>query len=602
MCGIFGHIGYIEQSKVKHCTNTLTHRGPDSFGIYHKDEFTFGHRRLAILDLSESGQQPMPYLKERYWTVFNGEIYNFLEIKKKLETFGYKFYTQSDTEVVLAAYDKWQEKCLNKFNGMWALAIYDTKKKELFISRDRFGKKPLFYTKYNNSFAFASEMKALTPLLKNIKIDQNTLNSKDTSYESTENTLIKNIKRFPAGHYGVYKNNNLTINKYWDTLDNLIEVPDTYEKQCEMFSGLFRDSCKIRMRSDVPIGTALSGGLDSSAVISTVGDIAKTGGERLADNWQNAFVASYPGADIDETKYARIVTEYLGINFNSVVINPTEYIDQLPKFYYNFEEIFYACPIPFIATYKAMREKGIVVTLDGHGADELFGGYEFDQIKLLNSINNPIKQKKILDVMYSQQINSRQFNRLPKKSTLLIKSIIKNLYKKNNSGYEQKISDPFNKILYSSSHKTVLPTLLRNYDHYSMANGIEIRMPFMDHRIIAFALSLPWESKLRNGYNKSIVRDSVKHLLPKEIVYRKTKIGFNPPLIEWMQGPMKNYLLDTINSDNFKNSNLIDSIKLKNDINDVINNKNTNFKQAKDTWTYLSRYFWEQYFFNKINK
>ena len=326
MCGIFGHIGFIDKSKAEYCINTLAHRGPDGFGLHHTNEITLGHRRLSILDLSESGRQPMSYANGRYFITYNGEIYNFLEIKNELKNHGYIFTSESDTEVILAAFDKWQENCLNKFNGMWAFAIWDTKKQELFIARDRFGKKPLFYVIAGKIFAFASEMKALAPLLSKIEVNEKIINTKDTAYEQAADSLIKGIRHFPAASFGIYKNGRLEIKKYWDTLDHHVEVPQSYEAQKEMFRNLFLDACRIRMRSDVPIGTALSGGLDSSSVISVVADIGKKGGERLADNWQNAFVASYPGAVIDETKYAKIVAGHLDIAFNPVKIDPKYFI------------------------------------------------------------------------------------------------------------------------------------------------------------------------------------------------------------------------------------------------------------------------------------
>src|SRR3989339_163878 len=206
MCGIFGHIGHIDKNLALKCTNTLKHRGPDGFGLHHTNDFCFGHRRLSILDLSVLGKQPMSYADNRYFITFNGEIYNFLEIKKELISRGYKFKSESDTEIILASFMEWREKCLDKFNGMWAIGIWDNKNKELFLSRDRFGKKPLFYNQQNQDLTFASEMKAITPLLPIIEVNYELIKGKVFNYEHTPECLIKDIKRFPAGHFGFFKN------------------------------------------------------------------------------------------------------------------------------------------------------------------------------------------------------------------------------------------------------------------------------------------------------------------------------------------------------------------------------------------------------------
>lgn len=610
MCGIFGYIGYIDKNLAKKCTNTLAHRGPDGFGLHHTDNFCFGHRRLAILDLSEKGKQPMSYANDRYWITYNGEIYNFLEIKNELTKKGYKFFSETDTEVILAAFTEWKEKCLKKFNGMWAFAIWDNVNKKLFLSRDRFGKKPLFFSQIENNFIFASEMKAITPLLKNIEPNLKLIKGKMFAYEHTEECLIKNIKRFPAGHFGYYKNEKLHIKKYWNTLDHLIKIPKSYEDQLAMFQELFLDACKIRMRSDVPIGTALSGGLDSSAVISSLAHIGKRGGERLSANWQNAFIASFPGSILDEVKYAKKVTDNIGINPHIIQINPEKYIKKLNNFFYLFEEIYNTSPIPFIVTYEAMRKNKIIVTLDGHGADELFGGYGFD---ILNAFDNSkwhsIKSLEMLSAYYGIAINnSGQFRKLPPKSIYAIKSLIKKILgKSSNQLTSGNVShknwdslDCLNKILYNSTHETTLPTLLRNYDRYSMINGVEIRMPFMDHRIVSFAFSLPWTSKIKNGFTKSIIRDSLSDFMPKKIAYRKTKIGFNSPIIDWIKGPLKPFLFDIVNSSSFLNSNYIDSKTIKGKIENTIKDPNATFTMGMDIWKSLSPYLWEQSFLKKV--
>ncbi|MFZ0928850.1 MAG: asparagine synthase (glutamine-hydrolyzing), partial [Syntrophobacteraceae bacterium] len=387
MCGIFGFRGKIEQELGLKCLRTLAHRGPDGEGIYQTDGIFLGHRRLAILDLSERGKQPMSYAEGRYWITFNGEIYNFVELKKDLAAKGYRFKSESDTELVLAAYVEWGEKCLDKFNGMWAFAIWDGEKKELFLSRDRFGKKPLFYSFINGDFVFASEMKAIAPLLE--RIEPNTDIILDSScmfrYESTDKCLIKGIKRFPGGNYGRLKDGKLGLVEYWNTLDNIVDVPSTYEEQTERVRELFLDACMIRMRSDVPIGTALSGGLDSSAVFCALNHLsANQSGDRVARDWQHAFCASFPGTPLDEVEWAKKVAAHCGAKIDIIEIDPIKYLESFLDHTYLFEELYIVPHIPFVATYKEMRNHGVVVTIDGHGSDELFGGYHFDYLDILS--------------------------------------------------------------------------------------------------------------------------------------------------------------------------------------------------------------------------
>ncbi|MBM9614407.1 asparagine synthase (glutamine-hydrolyzing) [Desulfobulbus rhabdoformis] len=610
MCGIFGYLGNITDELARTCTDRMAHRGPDDSGLWQDVGITLGHRRLAILDLSEQGKQPMSYGEDRYWITFNGEIYNFIELRGILKKDGYSFRSDSDTEVILAAYIRWGESCLEKFNGMWALAIWDRQEKELFLSRDRFGKKPLFYTALPNGFAFASEMKALFPLLNAVR--PNIALVKDHSrifrYEATDECVIKGIKRFPAGYYGRVRDDRFSLERYWCTLDHLIKAPSRYEEQVEMFRELFMDACRIRMRSDVPIGTALSGGLDSSATISAVADISQhQPGTRLSSDWQHAFVASFPGTPLDETEYAKMVTDHLGIEATFLDIDPLKALDRLSEYFYLFEDLYITSPIPFMLTYGAMREHGVKVTLDGHGADECFGGYRFDFIEALADAGcNFHKAKMVLDTYYdSFSADALRHNaELPAKPRFWLRYQAKRflsllLKRKGQSSLyihhpEYGRLDNLTTLLHQRTHETILPTLLRNYDRYSMANGVEIRMPFMDHRIVSLAFSLPWTSKIRNGYSKVIIRDAASGLMPKKVAYRKSKIGFNSPIVQWMQGPLKQFLLDTINSQTFKTSNLVESDEVATLIKKVIYDPKALFTDGEKAWTKFSPYLWEQ--------
>lgn len=616
MCGIFGVINKkIDIDLATKCLNTIVHRGPDSDGIWQEDGVTLGHRRLSILDLSDNGKQPMAYANGRYMLVFNGEIFNFIEIKKELTDIGYLFSSESDSEVIIAAYDKWGENCVNRFNGMWSFLLWDREEKKLFMSRDRYGVKPLYYTVINeadNAYAFASEMKELMPLITNPHANEEIVMDakRIVYYESTDECVIKEIKRFPAGCNGVLDKNGLKITRYYNTLDHIMDVPESYEEQVEMMRELFLDACKIRMRSDVTIGTALSGGLDSSATICAMAHLSKNSTERMSDDWQHAFVATFPGTTMDESMYAKKVTDYLGINSTFVEINPLNALGKLDDFVYKFEDVYLTSPIPMMLLYGALRENGTIVTIDGHGADELFGGYTFDFIHALDDAKTKEERDMILtayiDSFPHDESNIGLNASKNKVYFTYLKRCLKDRIKKASTASYMKVRaeedprykkfDSLNKILYASSHETILPTLLRNYDRYSMASSVEIRMPFMDYRVVEFAMSIGFRSKLHGGYSKSIVRDAMAPFMPKDIAYRKTKIGFNTPIVEWMQGPLKEYFMDKINSADFANCSYINQDKVKSEVLNVINNPSATFADGEKAWSDFYPYLWETSF------
>ena len=612
MCGIFGTFRInISEEKIIECVDKLQHRGPDGRGIWKDELCGLAHRRLAILDLSDAGKQPMASESERYFIVYNGEIYNFIELQEELRLLGYHFRSNTDTEVVLNAYIEWKEKCLDKFNGMWAFAIYDRYKKRIFLSRDRFGVKPLFYAKVGEGIAFASEMKAIIPILS--KITPNYKILKDINqyfnYEATETCLLNEVNRLPAGHYAYVDTTGICIKRWWKTLENLMQIPNKYEEQIEAFRNLFLDACKVRMRSDVAIGTALSGGLDSSATICAMADIIKKGvDERVNSDFQHAFIAAFPKTMLDETSYARQVTDYLGIDSTEVIIDPIKGLNKLSAYIYNFEDIYITSPVPMMQLYGQVKKNGVTVTLDGHGADELFGGYTNDMIYALLDVG--------VDRRLIRQILETYFGMIPEAiggksqsyGKRYIDFMIRHLAKKilNVPTWDRLIDREcredfeklghFEKVLYNSVHTTILPTLLRNYDRYSMSSGVEIRMPFLDYRLVQFAFSISWKAKLHGGYSKSIIRDALKGIMPMGIVERKSKIGFNTPIVEWMKGPWKEWLCDTVESTDFKQSNIINARRTRVAIEQVIYGDNATFSEGEKAWEMLMPYLWEKHF------
>ncbi|HXH17510.1 MAG TPA: asparagine synthase (glutamine-hydrolyzing) [Chitinophagales bacterium] len=612
MCGILGLMpASADLNFFTRSLDLLVHRGPDGRGVWQDGDgkVILGHRRLSILDLSDAGFQPMH--NERYAIIHNGEIYNFREIRTELEKKGHLFKSQTDTEVILEAYARWGADCLQKFNGMWAFAIWDKKEKTLFLARDRFGKKPLFYAFAGDAFVFGSEMKALVPFLPKVNLSKDFQWMRDNvfAYEPTEKCLIEGITRFPSAHYGIYRNGKLTTVKYWDTHAHLHSVPRNYSRQVEEFRDLFLDACKIRLRSDVPVGTALSGGVDSSATIAGIKQAAKLTAEPPSVTWQNAFIASMPGSPLDETSYAKKVCAYLKIQPHVIEINPEEGIKSLEEYLYHFEELYITSPVPMVQTYRAERNSGVYVSIDGHGADELFSGYDTfllnafwdcglnphaisSILKTYRGIVPPFPQFKVKEVGirdYFQRVSG----------SFKFKDFIPHIGREIKKAFEQN-SNGFNRALYHLFHTANLPTLLRNYDRYSMMSGVEIRMPFLDHRVVAYCFSIPWTSKIRNGYTKALLRDAMAPFLPREIMYRKYKMGFQTPIVDWLKGAWKNYFLELVNSKDFKETGIIQAADVKAKIENVINNENATYREGEQAYASLQPYLWEKFVFRKF--
>ena len=575
MCGIGGIIGKRSKSSANKIINKLSHRGPDSNDFWISDNndypITLCHTRLSIIDLTNYGSQPFFSNDKRYILVFNGEIFNFLELKEELEKKGCVFRTKTDTEVLLQGLIlegiDFQLKC----NGMWAFCLWDRKLNKAILSRDRFGIKPLYFSfKNSNTFIFGSEMKAITPFLdsitpsKNINLFMRNL----FNYEATDECVISDIKKLKSGHYLIFDNGSITINKYWNTLDHLIFKNDSYLNQVEEWKSLFLDSVSLRMRSDVPIGSALSGGLDSSSIVSAMALIEKENDEkRISKDWQHIFCSSYPGSEIDETSWAKRVAEDLSLPLNQIILKNSDLNYSMEDAMARVEDPFLTMPHPMLNTYRRIKSQGISVTLDGHGADELFSGYGHISYAIANAKSfEKIRELIAIDKSTSSGVFSANEKRVKRNWVRhSIKNIIKSSYYKSysllsNSSKDffspYRISpihfaegikehpaylemDAFSQVLFEIFHYSILPTLLRNYDKYSMANGVEIRMPFMDWRLVCKTFSLPMSSKIGGGYTKRIQRDSMKNILLDSIRLRRDKIGWNAPAQDWFRNELK---------------------------------------------------------------
>jgi len=635
LCGITGIWNLnrqpVEASHLEAFNNSLFHRGPDGAGTYLINDVGLGlaHRRLSILDLSDAGKQPMSFTDESLVITFNGEIYNFIELREELKAKGYVFITNTDTEVILAAFKEWGKNCLERFNGMWAFAIWDKNKKELFLSRDRYGIKPLYYCyKPGKIFAFASESLAfgyLNGFNKNFNKANVSHGIINPFYlEAIGETIYEQINKLKPGHYiSVSLNEKPVERRWWNTAKRLQSVSDDYENQVKDFFELFTDACKLRLRSDVPIGIALSGGLDSSAVYSTVKLIAASHEKllNLPSNWQTAFIASFPGTSMDEKEYAdEVISYYKG---DACYIYPEEkniaqdLVNQTKA-----EDFIFLSPPVVHSIYREMRNNGIKVSLDGHGADEMLFGYPDMIYEWASTEKNEEAALQLSHTWYQIMGSENQglLRHIPTKSEIRSKSFASKLYnnltpsslktyyrkiqhkkigrnsmlpffreyKNHWQGIPHKNFDTAFNISYRRFHYDFLPTMLRNWDRASMQHGVEIRMPFLDWRIVSFVFSLPGSSKVRNGFSKSIVRSAFKDKLPQNIVERKNKIGINAPMIEWLNGPLNTFLLDAVNSKSFLESDIWNGYLVKSEIEKLCLNKSWNQSSSNRYWPFIN--------------
>jgi asparagine synthase (glutamine-hydrolysing) len=544
---------------------------------------------LAIIDLSAAGRQPMLSSDRRFVISYNGEIFNYLELRSELEREGEQFTTTSDTEVLLLGYRRYGAAFFSRCNGMWACAIWDTLSKELFLSRDRFGQKPLFYLETRDGVLFASEMKALYPFLASVQPSASFRKMCDRlmEYESTSDCLVEGIRRFPAGSHARYVDRKLRFQQYWTESDWEYDVPSRYGDQVDEFQTLFLDACRIRMRADVPVATALSGGVDSTAVVCGVREVARRSGDS-AKFIRRAFVSSVPGSALDEARDAEEVAKYANIPLTVIPVDPNRAASQLERDLYMFEEVYLTLPSPMMQTYASMRDAGVYVTVDGHGADELLAGYPSSVLRCgFPAFSQWAKLARLYDDLnprgeYAGANRPRNIGvALAFEAAQALKSLV-NFSKR----------DPLSRHLKSLTQSSILPTLLRNYDRYSMASGVEVRMPFLDHRIVSFCLSLPWTSIVSTTVNKRILRDAVVGFSLESKIRRVKKIGWNAPAYQWLTGPLKPYIEGVIGSAEFKGSDLIDPSSVERRFSRLWKSCSPSFLDAEAAWTAIAPHLW----------
>jgi asparagine synthase (glutamine-hydrolysing) len=548
MCGIAGIItsqpALLSAQRLKQMTNALAHRGPDgeAFWINNSQTTGFGHRRLSIIDLSPTGAQPMHYAS-RYTIVYNGEIYNYIELRTTLQQKGYAFHTQSDTEVILASYDCYKKDCLKHFDGMFAFAIWDQQEQEFFAARDRFGEKPFYFYKDDHQFVFASEMKALWAAGINKQVDGEMLyNYLTLGYTlnpaNQQQTFYTGIHKLPAGNYLEYRSHQLTVKKYWQIESNTIVRSE--QDAVTQFNSLFQTSIKRRLRSDVPLGTSLSGGLDSSTVLA-----------HIHQPGCKTFSAVFPGFKNDESVAIRTVSENFGVENIQVQPGENRFITDFEKICHHQEEPFQSASIAAqFYVYQLARKHQVPVLLDGQGADEILAGYHkyyhwyWQQLyrsdkKALHHEMQAAREKGIAEPWGWQNKLAATFPQLAgwylkqRADNHDLSRDFKKTYGK--SYYQLPSANDLNSVLYYNTFENGLEELLRYADRNAMAHGVEVRLPFLYHELVEFIFSLPAHFKIRDGYTKWLLRKSMSGRLPDTIVWQTRKIGFEPPQQQWMQ-------------------------------------------------------------------
>ncbi len=541
MCGIFGLICKddkpVPPNILEDALRLLAHRGPDGQGTFRDGALGLAHRRLAIYDLSDGGRQPMAYL--HYLIVFNGAIYNFPELREELRQHGYTFRTNTDTEVITAAYDYWGKDCVNRFNGMWAFTIYDRRKGELFCCRDRFGIRPFYYLHNEHYFAFASEIKAFGAL-PGFRFKLN----RQRAYEflaygwqaHTEECMVRELRQLPAACSAIFciQSKKLTIERYYKLEENIaFSEEKTFESRRAQFLALLTDSIRLRLRADVPIALSLSGGMDSSSVLALQ--------SQLQNKPLDCFSVLFPGTVGDETPFVDAVAGMYHPNLRKFTPNFEETMAALDDTcWYQDEPIASAAVIAHARMMQHIRRQGFKVMLNGQGADEILAGYDkfywpfFKELAQSRPWQLPAEVAGFLRHTPPPIGDAwRRFQRsrpAPEAPGWLQPDFIPST--------EQRFIRSRDKDVTSCSRNLIrevgLPVLLHYEDRNAMAYGIESRLPFMDHRLVEFSLGLPAGDKICYGIRKYMLRNAMKGLLPKSVLQRYTKMGFPTPQVEWM--------------------------------------------------------------------
>jgi len=551
MCGIVALFRLpgvdVPEGTLRAMTDAVAHRGPDGWGLEHLPleregswRAGLGHRRLSILDLSDAGKQPMVY-KNRYWITYNGEVYNFVELRRELEQLGHVFRSHCDTEVILAAYDQWGADCFERMRGMWGLVLVDLDRRTAILCRDRMGIKPLYVLRRGGMFAVASEIKQFLDLPHGrLSADASAVHRYlITGYEDAGTTFFSEVLPVAAGHYQRLNLDTLELGPpepYWWP-ERVEQTVTDYREASDLFREMLRDAVRLHMRSDVPVGCALSGGLDSSAVAGCVTAMENGEGPKGA---LNTFSVVFPNEPMDERKYIDQVLDFMRVEPHFVEPTSARFLEDLDDFVWKHDE-----PVGSFSQYagycvaRLTREAGVPVTLNGQGGDEVLSGYWQCYFVYLQRIARELRAPRL----------TKHFGGalLPGGNPELVR-MVPRMFKRylDRRRAPQETRGPLDSALTMSAHdwrvyeirELILPRLLKWDDRNFMAFSVEGRYPFLDHMLIELCLSFSPGVLYDRGWTKEPLRRGLNGLVPQSILRRKSKIGFETPQGRWLTGPL----------------------------------------------------------------
>jgi asparagine synthase (glutamine-hydrolysing) len=624
MCGICGKLNFdrnrpVDAKLIHSMMDRIRHRGPDGAGHYVSGPVGLGHRRLSIIDLS-TGDQPMTNEDGSVWVVFNGEIYNFKELRRELEQRGHRFRSTSDTEVIVHMYEEMGDACISRFRGMFAFALWDDRRQRLLLARDRVGIKPLYFTDTGSSVVFASEIKALLadPEVDRA-VDYAAIDRFLTYYYLPGNgTLLEGIHKLEPGHYLTADSQGVSIRPYWDLqiekTHPKASLEDSANRLKELLSGLVKD----HMISDVPVGVLLSGGVDSTGILSFASSHAQTP--------LHTFTMGFDGAVVDERPFARLAAKTFGTEHHEVSMSAAEFRDFLPQYVWHMEEP--VCEPPALALYfvaRLARQCSVKVLLSGEGGDEAFAGYQdYRNVLLLERLKTgvgPLKSvlkagfgvmaaagwgrashyaslvdRDVTDYFYSRASGPTTFfNR--SKFALYNDGIAKLIDRSASDEPTRRLwknvsnAELIDQLLYIDTKSWLPDDLLVKADKMTMAASVELRVPLLDHTLLEFAASLPGEHKVRGFQLKRVLRHALRHSVPDAILNRK-KAGFPVPYARWLRGELRDFVNDTV----LERGSFCDTHFSRETISNMLHEHHVSGQNSKEVFSLLVLQLWHRQF------
>ena len=603
MCGIAGQYCYggsrPDEKLLAAMSERLAHRGPDGQGTYIHRNIGLAHRRLAIIDLSENAHQPMSNEDNTLWLVYNGEIYNYPELREEVERKGHTFRSKTDSEVILHAYEEWGTACLDHFNGMWAFALWDEKLQQLFCARDRFGIKPFYYAQTGESFLFASEIKALLAHPAVGTVPDDAMLGTYLAWgvlDHSERTMFKGILQLKPAHAMIAGKDGVHAPfRYWDvkvSAEIHSTVPDS--EVALRLRSLLHDATSIHVRSDVAVGTCLSGGIDSSTLTALINDLIREEAPASVGARQKTFSVVFSDKRFDESRYIDEIVAVTGVDAHRTEPSPEKLWDDIDRLVYMQDEPFGSLSI--YAQYCVMRlaREQVKVVLDGQGADELLAGYLAYQWSYISGL------------LFHRNIAAEFLGSLKHHRNFITSSIKQLLERKKRRSLitcqfdtVQRYDGNLDQVLYRELTSTNLPALLHYEDRNSMAFSIESRVPFLDVRFVEYVASLPLNQKIRNGITKIALRNAIKGVVPESIRCRMDKMGFVTPEEVWMKEALRPFILEVLSSSKFHARPYWDAEAVVRNYLSFLEGKST---YSPEIWRIICAELWLQIFFDKRDR